>query len=511
MKQKILGVWTNLFPISLFSNIYDDNGVTLTQNFKKLKDSFVNVKEYGAVGDGTADDTIAIKNAIAYIKTKNGGELYFPVGTYLISSSLLLPSNITLRGENPETTVIKIKPNPTFNGPNFGGSQKIITNELAASSPFNSNIRLLNIGFNGNGSLQGMGTNIAFGGVTNLSIENCHFFGFGNATYYNQGLVIFGGSNLYINNCQFFDCSGDGFAVAEGTVDANITNCLSRNNGDYGLAVTNTCKNINITNNIFKDNAILGLGIDECDTVTISNNICNGNTQYGIRVVRFSPNFSFPHIHYTITDNIMIGNGIACALELCSHTILTGNLMEQTNGGRALSIWNLQNFVVANNIIRSVTHSSDEAIFMTAQTDHSNGNGIINGNYIDNFTYGVRELNQGGTMLKSIVNNNMIVNTNAILQLINSTAENNDYQTIKGTFTWNPAAVETNGKITASFTVTGARLGDAVLIYPPYGMQDCVYSASIQGTDNLVITIHNPSAGSNVFSSGTWGYKIIKY
>lgn len=47
--------------------------------------SFKSVKEFGAVGDGVSDDTSAIKAAVKYIN-ENGGILYFPTATYLVSA-----------------------------------------------------------------------------------------------------------------------------------------------------------------------------------------------------------------------------------------------------------------------------------------------------------------------------------------------------------------------------------------------------------------------------------------
>lgn len=49
--------------------------------------AFVNVKEYGALGNGINDDTLAITLAISALPNK-GGILYFPPGTYPISSML---------------------------------------------------------------------------------------------------------------------------------------------------------------------------------------------------------------------------------------------------------------------------------------------------------------------------------------------------------------------------------------------------------------------------------------
>ena len=49
----------------------------------------VSVKDFGAIGDGVTDDTVAIQAGIDAVSV-GGGTLYFPVGTYLVSSSLTI-------------------------------------------------------------------------------------------------------------------------------------------------------------------------------------------------------------------------------------------------------------------------------------------------------------------------------------------------------------------------------------------------------------------------------------
>lgn len=46
-----------------------------------------NVRQYGAVGDGVADDTLAIRAAISAANSAGGGVVYFPAGTYLLSTT----------------------------------------------------------------------------------------------------------------------------------------------------------------------------------------------------------------------------------------------------------------------------------------------------------------------------------------------------------------------------------------------------------------------------------------
>lgn len=60
---------------------------------------FVSVKDYGAVGDGAADDAQAIQSALDALKN-TGGIIYFPTGVYKISVPVLFYSKQTLLFES---------------------------------------------------------------------------------------------------------------------------------------------------------------------------------------------------------------------------------------------------------------------------------------------------------------------------------------------------------------------------------------------------------------------------
>ncbi len=57
---------------------------------------FINVRNYGAVGDGIANDIRAVRRAIDDLA--EGGTLMFPAGTYLLRDTQC-PLAISLRGE----------------------------------------------------------------------------------------------------------------------------------------------------------------------------------------------------------------------------------------------------------------------------------------------------------------------------------------------------------------------------------------------------------------------------
>lgn len=72
----------------------------------------VNVRTYGAKGDGVTDDTAAIQAAITAAEA-SGGAVIVPAGSYLLSGTgaqlLLIQHAITIRGANQATTAFVVK------------------------------------------------------------------------------------------------------------------------------------------------------------------------------------------------------------------------------------------------------------------------------------------------------------------------------------------------------------------------------------------------------------------
>lgn len=85
-----------------------------------------NVKSYGAIGDSSTDDAVAIQTAITAAGV-NGGVVYFPPGSYLLKTHVYLNySNVNLVG-NAATLVSGLANNPPPRGPDtsntlLGGS-----------------------------------------------------------------------------------------------------------------------------------------------------------------------------------------------------------------------------------------------------------------------------------------------------------------------------------------------------------------------------------------------------
>ncbi len=69
-------------------------------------DIIFNVKDYGAKGDGNTNDTPAFMSALYAAYQSGGGIVYVPKGSYHVLSTLVIPENVHLKGEDNGNTMI---------------------------------------------------------------------------------------------------------------------------------------------------------------------------------------------------------------------------------------------------------------------------------------------------------------------------------------------------------------------------------------------------------------------
>jgi parallel beta-helix repeat protein len=240
----------------------------------KMRD-VVSVKDFGAVGDGVANDTAAIQAAIDAMVAIGGGTVYFPNGTYGIG-----------------TTPVQIKDNITLTGNGRNSVLKIITTSATSCIRTNStlsNASITNLAFNG--SIYYPATSnvdptsldeqfgIRLGDCLNLKISGCFF-----TEIARSAITLFGGA-----------VPSDGILITE-----NFFYKGGYSNRPIYIGTTSRApKNIQITNNVidtvgpayFYDASIDGyvasgdgIGVDTCEFVTIANNTIKNTSASGIRI-----------------------------------------------------------------------------------------------------------------------------------------------------------------------------------------------------------------------------------
>lgn len=81
---------------------------------------------------------------------------------------------------------------------------------------------------------------------------------------------------------------------------------------------------------------------------------------------------------------------------------------------------------------------------------------------------------------------------------------------ISASVTWDPGSLATGAGETKSLTVTGAQLGDCVLVFPPVDLQDLQVCGYVQAANTVEIRLDNNAAGAaRNLASATWKVRVI--
>lgn len=118
--------------------------------YSKITDYWRSVKDFGATGDGSTDDTTAIQNALTSLNS-SGGVLYFPTGLYRITSAL----SVTFTG----TTDLQLN-RPSIRGDGSGQS-RILWDGANSPSTYMLTIKRTdasdNVGLHAHSIIEGIG------------------------------------------------------------------------------------------------------------------------------------------------------------------------------------------------------------------------------------------------------------------------------------------------------------------------------------------------------------------
>lgn len=182
-----------------------------------------NVKDYGAVGDGTTDDTEPIQAATAAANL-TGGIIYFPQGNYYMTEPIVITHHGTcVKGASPQSTYIHTDDESCIL---IGGTEE---HKLSACSVKDISLYRVNdtattgkFGIRNNYNTNGTINNVIIEGF-NFGVYNNHS---GNTMIYTVGIV----QRAY---------GATGFTFTNGSVSDMLMNCYVANTGSNGGAVDN--------------------------------------------------------------------------------------------------------------------------------------------------------------------------------------------------------------------------------------------------------------------------------
>lgn len=307
----------------------------------------LNAKDFGAVGDGTTDDTAALASAFA-AGAAQGRTVVIPPGTYRVDQPAI--SNCTVRGMG-RASVLKRKE---------GAAQNRC---LRVTGDY---VTIRDLTLDGNGSSSGASNDgvlhMGVTGISHLTVENCWV----RNTFSHALRITNTASHIkVVNNLIEYGSGGAGYGIimnsqtggAPTVIDdvAVMGNTLVRSGGSgYGMMirgsddnVTRKMENVRIVGNRvdLMNNPIAGLAIETwSDHAVIANNTITGGG-FGI---------SYSGARGAIVGNVIRdidGPGIeAAAGPGASHVTCVANVVEDCQTG--IAAWGTANWVtIADNIV----------------------------------------------------------------------------------------------------------------------------------------------------------------
>ena len=237
----------------------------------KLQET-VSVKDFGAVGNNTTDDTAAIQAAINYAQTY-GASVYLPAATYLISNSLTVTKRVKIYGDG-WSSVISV------------ASSVSAATDIIKIVPTNETTDIVFENFSVQPKSGTPGRHAISVDITAKPVYNCAFMGlllgsFGgygfavlpNATPLVDGFFTSEISRCFIYNGIYLDRAGDSIRIQNNTITgANIGVYANLVTGAHGLLVDG--------NNITCNGGTLL--VKEAEAGVFSNNNCEMPSPSGV-------------------------------------------------------------------------------------------------------------------------------------------------------------------------------------------------------------------------------------
>lgn len=251
-------------------------------SYSMIQGAAINVLDYGAVGDGTTNNSVAIQAAIDFAASNNLS-LYFPSGVYAHTSTIVWKNGVRYFG-------------PNVNSSNSLGAVLVYTGSNDANvinNPINSSTF----------------ASIQIEGLTFV----CTALASGKALFYDTGSTY-----LYIENCKFNFAGAGSFGLVYHQTEVSIVSkCIFELLGDIGLGAL-----LRLADGPVLKHPTANVGYT--NRITISENQFNGASGGAQAICVWDDGYTT----HTIRDNNFNAGAISIYLALPNTVSITGNELE---------------------------------------------------------------------------------------------------------------------------------------------------------------------------------------
>lgn len=264
---EILTQYSDLLSVSsgysfkgLTSGTQTQTGINLlnpvVRGIQAKLDDFVNVRDFGAVGDGSTDDTAAINRALANAFSVNQRALglnhhptiYFPAGNYYCTGTINVPPYSRLVGDGKTVSVLQTQ------------SAIILVQFMDSFGQSGSNFGMLSSGVSPTGQ--------------EYHIENLGFIN-GAVTFVHPVVSIDGGTGFTFNNCMFAGILNETTAAYSGSPSLSLpTYNINRGSGIAAVCINNSSSHT----------AVKNVSFIQCDFLDNNYGVEINNDVIGVRI-----------------------------------------------------------------------------------------------------------------------------------------------------------------------------------------------------------------------------------
>lgn len=508
----------------------------------------VSVKDFGAVGDGVADDTIKVQAAIDAIASVGGGIVYFPVGNY--RCNVVLKANVTLTSLGTGT----------FGYLASGTNKGVILTQAAAGFVVDtpatgiSNCAIVGINFKGLGAGTA-GGGVRFQDVQWGAVKQCSFDNFadqavlknaGNANTFEDILttnVLLNRTRSTQNGCIELAGGADDFlsrieanpSLTTGVSDANLrvcaivirsanvfaSNCVGEF-ADWGFYTTgNYCRFVNCRADQNKGSGFYCGGTSlYSNCLSLSNGQAAANTYDGFYVGGFGDSFS-NCASKNLTSSVRYGfydpvNN--------SSVSARNTYVGCSAGGYGTAAFFTEGFLGSSPIepgtpLRDSSATPDTTGTTFIVLTHSSPTTITD--FLGG--YSGKTINVLGNTNVTIANNSTIgTNTSTNKTLVTNRVytftryngkwyeQQDQQQYLEATLTYDPPSIASGAAAFQNVNVPGAELGDLVIASFSRHMNGMILGANVSATGVVTCVMSNTTGVSVDIASGTLKVRVIK-
>ena len=299
------------------------------------------VTAYGAVGDGTTDDSVAIRAALA--AASPGDTVVFPNGTYVASQDgsnawcFMVPEGLTIAGPG--------------------------TVKLADSSA--EWVRVFHVATD-NVTFDGLGID---GNKANNSTQE-----------HRHGIMVDGVTGFTARNCRIVDCTGDGILLGTSTRCEVIGNYMTGHERNavtlYADVVSTSTSHVRIVDN-YLNCAVQPVDSEPENSATVDDVVVSGNelisdADYGITLVGGA--------RWAVTGNNIAGGVYVIGVDQAtvSGNSIDGTVNAYADNSAVVDVWGeVTNLALSNNTIKT-TQAGQMGVYVVEVTGEDNGIVIAN-------------------------------------------------------------------------------------------------------------------------------------